>query len=78
MKDRAYAKINLCLDVVRRRPDGYHDVRMIMQTIVYFIARKNTEKINDALEIFLKEHKGNEQEYEDHRCFGQHEKRVEN
>lgn len=37
-------------------------VFMIMQTIVYFIARKNTEKINDALEIFLKEHKENEQE----------------
>ncbi len=28
---RATAKINLCLDVLRRRPDGYHDVRMIMQ-----------------------------------------------
>lgn len=30
---KAYAKINLSLDVVRRRPDGYHDVRMIMQTV---------------------------------------------
>ena len=30
---KAYAKINLGLDVVRRREDGYHDVRMIMQTI---------------------------------------------
>ena len=30
---RACAKINLGLDVVRRRPDGYHDVRMIMQTL---------------------------------------------
>lgn len=27
------AKINLCLDVLGRRPDGYHEVRMIMQTI---------------------------------------------
>lgn len=27
------AKINLGLDVVRRREDGYHEVRMIMQTI---------------------------------------------
>ena len=27
----AYAKINLCLDVTRKRPDGYHEVRMIMQ-----------------------------------------------
>ena len=29
----ALAKINLGLDVVRRREDGYHEVRMIMQTI---------------------------------------------
>ena len=29
----AYAKINLGLDVVRKREDGYHEVRMIMQTI---------------------------------------------
>lgn len=31
--ERAYAKINLALDVLRRRPDGYHDVRMVMQTV---------------------------------------------
>lgn len=37
-------------------------VFLIMQTIVYFKAKKDTDKINDALEIFLKEHEGNEQE----------------
>ena len=30
---KVLAKINLGLDVVRRREDGYHEVRMIMQTI---------------------------------------------
>lgn len=30
---KAYGKINLGLDVVRRREDGYHEVRMIMQTV---------------------------------------------
>lgn len=30
---KAYAKVNLALDVVRRREDGYHEVRMIMQTV---------------------------------------------
>ena len=30
---KAHAKINLGLDVIRRRPDGYHDVKMIMQSI---------------------------------------------
>jgi 4-diphosphocytidyl-2-C-methyl-D-erythritol kinase len=33
VKIKAYAKINLGLDVLRRREDGYHDVCMIMQTI---------------------------------------------
>jgi 4-diphosphocytidyl-2-C-methyl-D-erythritol kinase len=30
---KAYAKINLGLDVLRKRPDGYHDVYMIMQSL---------------------------------------------
>jgi len=30
---KAYAKINLGLDVLRKRPDGYHDVCMIMQSL---------------------------------------------
>lgn len=33
---KAYAKINLGLDVVRKREDGYHEVRMIMQTVKLF------------------------------------------
>ena len=33
MKQRAYAKINLCLDVVRRREDGYHELEMIMAPV---------------------------------------------
>jgi len=32
----AYAKINLGLDVLRRREDGYHEVKMIMQTVDLF------------------------------------------
>ncbi|MBE5874813.1 MAG: 4-(cytidine 5'-diphospho)-2-C-methyl-D-erythritol kinase [Lachnospiraceae bacterium] len=30
---RAYAKINLGLDVIRRLENGYHEVKMIMQTV---------------------------------------------
>lgn len=33
MRLRAFAKINLGLDILRKREDGYHEVRMIMQTI---------------------------------------------
>ncbi len=29
----AYAKINLSLDVLRKREDGYHELRMIMQSV---------------------------------------------
>ena len=29
----AYAKLNLTLDILRKRPDGYHDLRMVMQSI---------------------------------------------
>ncbi len=33
MQINAYAKINLGLDITGRRSDGYHDLKMIMQTI---------------------------------------------
>lgn len=33
MKIRAYAKINLALDVVRKREDGFHELEMIMAPI---------------------------------------------
>lgn len=44
---KARAKINLGLDVVRKREDGYHEVRMIMQTVNLYdtlILRKMPEE----------------------------------
>jgi len=29
----AYAKLNLSLDILGKRPDGYHDLKMVMQSI---------------------------------------------
>lgn len=29
----AYAKLNLSLDVLNKRPDGYHEMKMVMQTV---------------------------------------------
>ena len=49
MRLRALAKINLGLDVVGKRADGYHEVRMIMQTIQMY----------DVLEIEKKSEAGN-------------------
>ena len=45
---KAYGKINLGLDVVRRREDGYHEVRMIMQT----------GRVYDAIELNRTEEEG--------------------
>lgn len=45
---KAYAKINLGLDVVRRLENGYHEVKMIMQTVNIYdtlTLRKTTEGI---------------------------------
>ena len=36
MKDRAYAKINLALDVFNVRDDGYHDIKSIMIPINFY------------------------------------------
>ena len=46
IKLKALAKINLGLDVLRKREDGYHEVRMIMQTIHLF-DRVNIEKTSE-------------------------------
>ena len=48
MKLSAHAKINLGLDVVRKREDGYHEVRMIMQMI----------DLHDTLDLRIKEEPG--------------------
>lgn len=36
MRDRAYAKINLCLDVAGAREDGYHELKMIMVPVNFY------------------------------------------
>lgn len=48
---KAYAKINLGLDVIRRRPDGYHEVKMVMQTVGIYdvLTFRKKEVSEDAL-----------------------------
>ncbi len=54
---KAYAKVNLALDVLRRREDGYHDVKMIMQNLDIYdelefeILDRDTEDINITLTV---------------------------
>ena len=33
LREKAYAKLNISLDVISKRSDGYHDMRMVMQSI---------------------------------------------
>ena len=33
---KAMAKVNLGLDVLRKREDGYHDLRMVMQSVYLY------------------------------------------
>ena len=40
-KITAYAKINLVLDVLRKREDGYHEVAMVMQAV----------ELNDTIQL---------------------------
>lgn len=47
---KAYAKINLGLDVLRKRPDGYHELRMVMQTVgIYDVL--SFQKSRDGIQV---------------------------
>lgn len=48
---KAMGKINLGLDVVRRREDGYHEVRMIMQTVHVYDKLELTKRQDSAITI---------------------------
>lgn len=50
MEIKAYAKINIALDIVGKRDDGYHLLRMIMQTIDLYDIIK-IEKIDSEIKI---------------------------
>ena len=53
MRLRALAKINLGLDILRKREDGYHEVRMIMQTIQMYdvLEMKRVKKPGISLSV---------------------------
>jgi len=55
MKIKAYAKINIALDVVGKRDDGYHLLRMIMQTIDLYDVIE-IEKIDSGIKLECNKH----------------------
>jgi len=50
---KAPAKINLTLDIVGRRPDGYHEVAMVMQTISLYdtVTVESVDGEGDSIEV---------------------------
>ena len=56
LKIKSAAKINITLDVLRRREDGFHDVKMIMQTVslhdsIVLTAKKSGISVRTNLEF---------------------------
>ncbi|MCR4744594.1 MAG: 4-(cytidine 5'-diphospho)-2-C-methyl-D-erythritol kinase [Lachnospiraceae bacterium] len=53
MKVEAHAKINLALDITGKRPDGYHLVRMVMQSLALHDTIEIEKAANDGRQIVL-------------------------
>ncbi len=51
VKIKAYAKINLMLDIINKRNDGYHDLFMIMQSIGIYDKVTVTENKSKSITI---------------------------
>jgi 4-diphosphocytidyl-2-C-methyl-D-erythritol kinase len=48
---KAYGKVNLGLDVIRKREDGYHEVKMIMQTVKIYDRLKFSDMEEDRIDL---------------------------
>lgn len=51
MVEKAYAKINLTLDIVGKREDGYHDIKTVMQTVSLCDILEVEQNIVDTISI---------------------------
>ncbi|MFA6305467.1 MAG: 4-(cytidine 5'-diphospho)-2-C-methyl-D-erythritol kinase [Candidatus Gracilibacteria bacterium] len=53
MKITAYAKINLCLDILKKTPEGYHEISAVFHEIKNFkdIIEINKTKLSDFVSI---------------------------
>ena len=53
---KAYAKVNFALDVVGRRPDGYHELRTVMQS-VSLADEVSVRRANEGFELRVEPHR---------------------
>ncbi|HEY4599885.1 MAG TPA: 4-(cytidine 5'-diphospho)-2-C-methyl-D-erythritol kinase [Cerasibacillus sp.] len=51
--EKAPAKLNLSLDIIKKRDDGYHDVEMVMTTIDLYDRIELTPLRNNQIEVTL-------------------------
>ncbi|MCL4462832.1 MAG: 4-(cytidine 5'-diphospho)-2-C-methyl-D-erythritol kinase [Firmicutes bacterium] len=49
--EKAYAKINLILDVAGKRPDGYHEIRTVMQSLSLYDTITLSEKSHGQISL---------------------------
>ncbi len=54
MEERAYAKLNLTLDILRKREDGFHDLRMVMQNVALCDDISLEEKSGEGISLHTK------------------------
>jgi 4-diphosphocytidyl-2-C-methyl-D-erythritol kinase len=48
---KAPAKINLYLEIINKRPDGYHNIESVMHTVSLFDILEFTELQEDKIEL---------------------------
>ena len=49
--EQAPAKVNLTLDILGKRPDGYHDLKMVMQTVSLYDTVTVTETAGESVSV---------------------------
>ena len=50
--EHAYAKLNLTLEVIRKRADGYHDLATVLQTVDLHDTLEFREDDADRIRVF--------------------------
>ncbi len=61
MKERAYAKINLILDILSKREDGYHNIDFLMTTIDLYDEVEIKKSNVDIIEVLNNQDLSNEE-----------------
>lgn len=53
VKVRAYAKINLCLEIISARNDNYHDIYTAIQSVGLFDELEFTQRLDQSINVYV-------------------------